>query len=181
MIKTYLDNAEELIKAFEGNRKFCNEIYERVYEDYMDMQEMEARDADIKGLDIHDHYNTFYLTIRDRDQFLESAIDNDCLVTNKNRALHKELREALNRFYSMEYSNKQYDNLDRWLDIKAEELMEEWENILHSYEDPSKYDILDYILNNSDIFIDIYKDNYVIDNDYSKIYIDIPSHTKQEY
>ena len=181
MIKTYLDNIEELIKAFKGNRKFYNEIYERVYEDFMFMQEMDAKDANIKGLDMHDHYSTFYLTIRDRDAFLESAIDNDYLLTKDNINLHKELREALNRFYSMEYSNKQYDNLDRWLDIKAEELMEEWENILHSYEDPSKYDILDYILNNSDIFIDIYKDNYVIDNDYSKIYIDIPSHTKQEY
>ena len=181
MVKTYLDNAKELIKAFEGNRKLCDEICDRVYEDFMNMQEMEARDADIKGLDLHDHYNTFYFTIRNRDQFLESAIDNDCLITNKNKGLHKELREALNRFYSMEYSNKQYDNLDRWLDIKAEELMEEWENILHSYENISNYDILDYVLNNFDIFADLYKDNYVIDGDYSKIYIDIPSHTKQEY
>ena len=31
MIKTYLDNAEELIKASEGNRKFCNEIFLVLY------------------------------------------------------------------------------------------------------------------------------------------------------
>lgn len=181
MVKTYLDNAEEIIKAFEGNRKFCDEIYERVYESFMFMQEMEAKDADIKGLEIHDNYNTFYFTIRDRDAFLESAINNDYLVTNKNIHLHKELFNALNRFYNMSYYNKQYDNLDHWLDIKAEELMNDWEDILHEYENPSDYDILDYILNNSDLFIDDYKDHYVIDDDYSKIYVDIPSHTEQSY
>lgn len=181
MTKTYLDNSIVLIRALQDNQKLFDEIYERVYKDFMFMQEMDAKDANIKGLEIHDHYDTFYFTIRDRDAFLESAIDNDYLVTKDNINLHKELRKALNRFYSMEYSNKQYDNLDSWLDMKAEELMEDWENILHSYEDVTEEDVIDYILNDPDIFIDIYKDNYVINDDYSKIYIDIPSHIKQEY
>lgn len=181
MVKTYIDNVEELIKAFKENEKLFNEIYERVYEDFMFMQEMEGKEANIKGLEIHDHYDTFYFTIRDRDAFLESAIDNDYLVTKDNINLHKELRKALNRFYSMEYSNKQYDNLDSWLDMKAEELMEEWERFLHSYENATEEDVIDYILNDPDIFIERYRDYYVIDNDYSKIYVDIPSHTEQSY
>ena len=181
MIKIYLDNRKEIIKAFNENKNFYNEIYERVYDDFMFMQEMEGKDANIRGLDLHDNYDSFYFTIRDRDAFLESAINNDYLVTNKNISLHKELFNALNRFYNMSYYNKQYDNLDNWLDIKAEELMNDWEDILHEYENPSNDDILNYVFDNLDLFIDLYKDHYVIDNDYSKIYVDIPSHTKQAY
>lgn len=124
------------VKTIRKMMKLSNAFSQKVYNDAMgnamEEQRWFADDANIDGLRYHDHYSSFFFTISDRKSFIESMAASDMYSTLPEV---QKVAAALERFECMDYSNKNYDQLDEWLDRKADELKQRYENDLHSYED----------------------------------------------
>lgn len=177
MKKTYLNTVETIREAMNCNKNFEKELYERFYDDASFLQGMLLDDFDVKGLKYHDYYSSFFYTVEDRKAFFESTISNKDFIQEMgiSEELANKIMKANEHFeYEMSWDNKQYDNLDNWLEAKAEEIKTAWETTLKWYED-AQFDT-DFQNECLERYEYDYKDYFVIDNDYSQIYEHINAH-----
>lgn len=182
-MKTYLNNFDELKKAYVSCNALQSRIFNLAYEDCMNEQEYTSDYVGASGIRWNSHYTSFFYTIENRKAFLVSALYHvDCEYYYGITTEEKErILKAFNHFeYEMDYGNKQYDNLDNWLDKKANEMLKNYETILHNYENQVYEEsyIDDMIAN---VYTDIFRYHYVTDNDYTKVYIHIPEHEERMY
>lgn len=178
-MKTYLNTSDNLIKAYQNCEDFRLEVNHIVYEGAQESLSWEIEDFNVEGLRWHGHYCSFFCTVENRDEFLDSVLWNDNFLWKINFSDEEieKVKKAYTHFkYEMSYDNKRYDDLDSWLDKKAEELKNEYESELHSIEKLS--DDEDYILEwLCEVLRENYKDYFVIDNDFSMIF----NHQKAHY
>ena len=122
------NSVKEVKEAMNRNANFREYMLEELYDYSMCYQQSLYDDAGIEGLECHNHYSSFFYTIRDRKAFLQSYYD---YYGNEELAY---LLEKENTLYLMDYNNPNYDLLDAWLDEKATFYMKDWENELKYYE-----------------------------------------------
>lgn len=136
---------DELKEMMNLSNKFREKVWtdcsEQAMEDQYDVIHYELND--LPGVRFHDHYISFYCRIADRRKFLEGMAE-QCFDSEWQKTSESLLKKE-DVLYIMSYDNKQWDNLDAWLDKKAEELLADVEKFLHSYEDISDDYVDDYL------------------------------------
>lgn len=134
---------DELRLLAKNNQQWRTELIKKVYEEKMFLQSEDYKQMlgeNNKCVAYHDHYSSFYLTIKDHDHFLDS-IDRECLTTN-GMALYDKAKELKDKWENMDYDEQDensevYDEMEK----ANEELLQEIESILHSYESVEDEDI----------------------------------------
>lgn len=110
-------------------------------------------------------YNYNYMTVGNSVKFLddlEQLQKNYCTLPDDMQSEIDRVLAARDRFYLMSYNNKNYDDLDAWIDKKAQYFADCITDYFSSCLDPSRDDMIDY-------FIEFYADermdkSFYIDN-----------------
>lgn len=131
---------EELKTLYEKNHDFQSQIWESVYADNMYWQSEEYKQLfgeDNRAIEYHDHYTSFYLTIRNHDIFIENINDPDLLIES-NRKLYDKAKELAEKWNNMDYDEQDengevYDELEK----VQNELIDGITEQLRAYEDIS--------------------------------------------
>ena len=131
---------ETLLHFMDLSNRFSCQVWEAATDLAMQEQQFYADDAGIKGYRLHDHYTSFFLTVENAAEVINSFANSGYYYSDLPET--KKAAAALKRFEEMNYWNKNFDMLEEWLHGQAEKLLHIYENDLHSYEDS------DFILNN---------------------------------
>lgn len=109
-------------------------------------------------------YNRNYITVGNSVKFLdglETLQKNYCTLPDDINNEIKRVLEARERFYSMNYNNKNYDDLDAWIDKKAQYFADCIAEYFTSCLDPTRDDMINY-------FIEFYADERMNESYYIK-------------
>lgn len=140
------DNDELLKVIFENNerlRDVCGrELYERNMEAQLDYGCLCMGNNYNNYIEIKDYYSSFYLRLRDAEQFINN-IDVNYLTTEEVNIYKKAIRSLEKRNNADFYSEK-YNEYENDLEFYAKDLLELIEKDLHKYEDISEEDIFTY-------------------------------------
>lgn len=168
---------EEKFEIITKNEDLRKRLEEQYYEDQMEAQYEEGKlmlGERYNGVDIKDHYNSFFLVLRDWNKFIDN-LDKDYLCTEGLELYDKiiELKKEHDNITLWEEEDEErYNELEEELENKCEELLSICEKQLHEYEKWDEGDFNEYIMFELDNN-DIYSDYYIIDNDTSKVYEDV--------
>lgn len=131
---------EEVRQIVKGNERLRGEIYDRCYEGNMFIQSEQTELILGKEwhqyIDYHDHYQSFYLTVRNVERTLRN-LDTD-YMGESDAEKTEEVRKLLEKWDDMTWE-EQEENEDLWTEIeeKTGELVSSVERDLHEYEDIS--------------------------------------------
>lgn len=131
----------EIKAIYEKNNDFQNEVLESIYQGNMYWQSDEYNQLFGKNnrtIECHDHYTSFYLTVRDHDNFANELNDPD-LLTEENRKLYDKAKEIADRWANMDY-DEQDENSELYEELEKiqNELIEGITDQLRTYEDIDK-------------------------------------------
>ena len=166
MKKLYLkdmenDRRDYLIKL---NEKLINQLLNNLYEDQM-FQQGEASDCMFgkdwhKWIDYRDHYQTFYLRLKDYRNFLIN-LDADYL-TPEARNLYDKTIIKLDTLDALDPYSENYDRLEAWIEKNSEIILKDAEEYLHEFENyPSEDDAIRYadeMEQLEDYYIEVWED-----------------------
>ena len=162
-IKDIKDNTGLLYLLLRKNGKLQNLVFDDTWCRNMEIQEEEAKMFNLKGVEIKDNYNSFYLKITDYGTFIESFEE-----FTGNEKLREKYKKAI-ALYDAE--NEEDEAFER----ACEELCKEVEKWLHTYEHIENEDIEeDFIFNvqENDAYGDLYfyenDKNYILHQDITK-------------
>lgn len=154
MNKTYLKDMQEA-EAWElafNNREYMAELYEELAQVRGDQQSDEA--GLILGsdwpryIDYHDHYNSFYLRVKDPAEMIRNI--NKEYLTEAQAERFEKAKSLLDKYENEEDPEK----LNSWydqLEIQAKGLLADIEESLHEYENITDDDIKEeFIINLED-------------------------------
>lgn len=157
-----------------------NDLMELVSQDYYEQNmEQQQEEGELmfgkdshKYIEIRDNYNSFYLRLLNWCQFIEN-LDADYLCY-KGIDLYSQIMILKNEYDNIDIveNEERFDDLEEELENKCKELLSICENQLHEYEQYNEEDVkcfLEFELEENDLF----SDYYIIDDDYSKVYVDI--------
>ena len=174
-MKKYLKdmNTEELKKIFDNNEKIQNKAFEYVFEDNMLYQEelfsTFFNNNYYKYLDIAEHYDTFYLKIKDVSVFFVNLNKNawECLSNTDSKKFKATYKNAL-KYYNIltshcNYQSDKYFENEEKLENECKILLKILEDKLHLLKNVDYNDAFDYFKNNS--IDDGYFSNLYIEND----------------
>lgn len=153
-MKTYLKDMKEA-EAWElvhNNSDYMAELYEEMAQDRGEQQSEEAGlilGSDWhKYIDYHDHYNSFYLRVKDPAEMIRN-IDKDYLTEAQAERFEK-AKSLLDKYENEEDPDK----IDSWyyqLETQAKGLLADIEESLHEYENITDDDIKEeFIINLED-------------------------------
>ena len=152
--------------------KVCEEYYEYEMENQYNEGELMLGDSKNNGIEIRDHYSSFYLVLKDWNKFLDN-LDADYLCPD-GLDLHKEIMKLKEEHDNIDIveNEDRFNELEEELEEKCKELLSICERQLHEYENYTKEDVADYIRYGLEECGD-YEDYYIIDDDYKKVYYDV--------
>ena len=160
-LKDIKENKELLKKVFDSNERLKQQLYEDSYDLSMEQQlefgELCLGKDHSKYIDLHEHYSSFFLTLKDSEKFILN-IDKDYLSVEENKLYEKALKK-LEKRDSKEYGSEQYYKLDAELDDISEELLKLIEKDLHDYENVDEEQVFEdfmFNLNNNYSYEDLY-------------------------
>lgn len=139
MKKLYLTEMEterrnELIK---NNKKLIEKLQNYLYDDNMELLEIDTRYILGKNwkeyIECHDNYTSFFLTVKDWRKFYQN-IDYGYLSDEASKKADK-ITANINKMDSLEYYNDDYYKIDEECEELAKEILQEIEDILHTYEE----------------------------------------------
>ena len=144
MKKLHELSLDELKALYEKNGDFQNEILESIYQGNMYCQSDEYEQIFGKNnrtVEYHDHYNSFYLTVKDHENFINEINDPD-LLTVDGLELYKKAKELSDKWANMTY-DEQDENSDLYDELEEtnNKLIEEITDQLRTYEDIDKSQI----------------------------------------
>ena len=182
-MKRYLKDMEieKQVDILFNNEDIRNVLAERYYEDLMLQQQEEGElilgEHWSKYIDFHDNYNSFFLTLKNRNEFLDNLDKN--YLTQEGIDLYDETYKLYEEYNNMsmyddadEEQEERYNGLDIKLDDNCEKLLQICENCLHGYEDYTDEDLKEFIYN--EIKFNHYGEElYILGNDTSKVYEDV--------
>lgn len=166
MKKIYELTENEKRALIENNSALANMVYDDMLENEMDFISEQLtyiapglRDYSIGA------YNYNYMTVGNSVKFLDGLEQlQKCYCTLPDAMQHEidRVLAARDRFYLMDYNNKNYDSLDAWIDKKAQYFADCITDYFSSCLDPSRDDMISY-------FIEFYADErmneaYYIEN-----------------
>lgn len=142
------ENKELLKEIFEHNEELGNNLWNLTWDRNMEQQlefgNLCLGENSHKYIDIRDHYSSFYLTLKNAEEFVNN-IDKAYLTTEED-TLYNECIELLEKRNNEEYGNDYYWEFDIELDNKAEELLKLIEKDLHAYENVETEDVFEEFL-----------------------------------
>ena len=170
-------DTETKINIILNNEDLKNAMSQDYYEYNMEMQLEEGQlmfgKESHKYIEIRDNYSSFYLRLINWFEFIRN-LDKDYLC-NQGIDLYNEIMKLYKEYEDLENIEKNYkriDELEEELESRSKELLSICEKQLHEYESFTEEDLKEYIQFNLEEN-DIYSDYYIIDDDYSKVYVDI--------
>lgn len=138
------EKRNELIKK---NDKLIKQLQEYLYEEQMFWQ-LDTTENCLgkdyhKYLEYHDHYSSFYFTIKDWRKFIDN-VGSDYL-TDKGLEIYKEIIEESKKLDELEEYSDTYYELEEKLEKKCKIILDDLEELLHSYEEyPNEDDAIQY-------------------------------------
>ena len=145
MKKLYELTKDELKKLYNANTEFRQKVWWNIYDDHMYWQNdryNEYFEKDARGFKYNDHYNSFYYTLTDAEQFVGS------------------LRETARDYFDTEaqkHFDKMFDLYNKWQNMTWEE-QDENEEVYSELETEAEY-ILKCIEDDLKSFEDITEDD----------------------
>lgn len=129
------------------NKKLIEKLQNDLYNNNMDLQYIEAENIISKegfeAIQYHDNYSSFYYTLNDWRKFYQN-IDYIFLSDEANKK-SDEITKKIDIMDSLECYDDEYYKLDEECEQLAKEILNEIENILHSYEEyPTEDDAIQY-------------------------------------
>ncbi len=183
MKKYYLKalKEEELLKIYDNNSSLQKLVFSDFLEEQQFFQSEDYEQVFDKGIKYHDYYDSFYLTIENYNEFLDTTdfYFYDDSVFQKNRVnevefLRKKIENLENKAYyetgDSVYSSKlekKCDKLTKIFEKKCETLLKDLENQLHLYEDWNDNDVIDYFV---DVWLENNQDYYIKNKTDLKVY-----------
>jgi hypothetical protein len=161
-----LSKIKNIIK---NNRDFMT----NAYTNYSLLQnEIQRQDTDLilgvdwhKYIDVRDHYNTFYLVLKDYEKFIQN-LDTHFLDVH-DMQLYNGIIGGIEERDAMEYLSEEWLVKNERLELESKELLHSIEVYLHEYEDYDDDDVIKYVIDNK-----LYYHYYILDNDESVLYYD---------
>lgn len=138
------EKRNQLIK---NNKKLIHMLQNDLYENnmqlqYIELQNMMNNEA-IKAIEYHDHYNSFFYTLKDWRKFYQN-IDYDYLSPEATK-IADEITKNIDKMDQLEYYCDEYYKLEEENEEKAKKILKEIEENLHAFEDyPSEDDAIQY-------------------------------------
>lgn len=128
---------EELKALYKSNEQFSNKVYEQVYEGnmYFQSEEYEAIfGKNNRTVEYHDHYTSFYLTVKDHEQFIHTLEGRD-IMTVAAQELYDKAEQLVAEWEEMTWDEQQ-ENDELWEKIEQtdNELVQELTDRLRDYE-----------------------------------------------
>ncbi len=161
-IRNIIDDTDLLCTLFQKNRKLQDLVFNDSYNYLMYLQKEDFERFNLKGVEIKDNYNSFYLKITDYGTFIESFEE-----FTGNEGLQAKYKKAI-ALYNAEDKEDDFEKA-------CNELIEEVEKHLHTYESAENMNIEeDFIFNvqENGIYGDLYfyenDENYVLHQDITK-------------
>ena len=153
-------------ELIENNSALANMVYDDMIENemYFISEQLNYIAPGLRDYSIGS-YNRNYMTVGNSVKFLDGLEELQkcyCTLPDDINDEIKRVSAARDRFYLMDYNNKNYDMLDAWIDEKAQYFADCITNYFSSYLDPTHGDMVDY-------FIEFYADermdeSFYIDN-----------------
>lgn len=144
MKKLHELSLDELKALYEKNSDFQNQIWESIYQGNMYCQSDEYDQIFGKGnltIEYHDHYTSFYLTIKDHENFINEINDPE-LLTTEGRELYKKAKTLSDKWSNLDYDEQdENDDLYNELEQANNSLLEEITAQLRAYENIDKSQI----------------------------------------
>jgi hypothetical protein len=156
------DEKRELI---ETNGALANMVYDDMIDCEMDFisEQLNYIAPGLRDYEIGP-YNRNIIIVSNALKFLdglEKLQKNYCTLPDDMQPEIDRVLAARDRFYLMGYNNKNYDDLDAWIDKKAQYFADCITDYFSSCLDPSRADMIEY-------FIDFYADERMDDSYYIK-------------
>ena len=153
-------------ELIENNNALQNMVYDDMNENemYFITEQLNYIAPGLRDYSIRS-YNYNFLTVGNSVKFLdglETLQKNYCTLPDSMNDEIKRVLEARERFYLMSYNNKNFDDLDAWIDKKAQYFADCIAEYFTSCLDPTRDDMINY-------FIEFYADermekSFYIDN-----------------
>lgn len=149
MKKIYINNldTEKRNYIIKLNSKLMKQLQEDLYDAQM-YQQLDCFECmlDKTGQDAlkyHDHYSSFYYTLKDWRKFIE-GLDKEYLST-ETLDIYDKIIDKIKELDEMDPYSDEYYNLDAELEEESKIVLKDVEDLLHSYEDyPSEDDAIQY-------------------------------------
>ena len=163
-------------ELIENNNALANMVYDDMLENEMHFisEQLDHIRDGLRDYSIG-AYNYNYLTVGNSVKFLdglEKLQECYCTLPDKLTTEIKRVLDARERFYTMDYNNKNYDLLDAWIDKKAQQFADCITNYFSSCLDPTHADMVEY-------FVEFYADERMNESFYIQDGILYQTITKQ--
>lgn len=127
----------QLKKLYRDNREFASQIWSDIEEDNM-LQQSEEYEAifgkNNRTVEYHNNYNSFYLTIADHDNFVDSLDDIDYLTVEA-RELYDKAKDLASQWQNMDmYEQDEHPELYEEMEQTDNKLLHSIEEQLRAYE-----------------------------------------------
>jgi len=163
---------EEQVDIILNNNMLRSDFEELYYSYLMDVQADQGElmlGKNYPGIDIKDHYSSFFLVLIDWEKFFNN-LDSDYLNSDGLK-LYADIKNLYNEYINEDMYSEKFGELEIEIEDKCKELLSICENQLHEYEHYSEEDMIEelkYHIDNGD-----YENYYIIDNDKNVVYEDI--------
>lgn len=178
---------EELKEVFNANQKLQVDVLEDMQENEIHWinEHMENLEKSIRRYEISPYaksYISVYDELEKLSQFVDGALQNQkdfCVLADEETPKIEKLAAKFETLFDMEWENKQYENLEKWLEKEVDELAEKIANYYDSVF-RSLYDEE----NQLDYFIEFYaaerldQQNYILVEDGNFVLYEDISYTK---
>lgn len=163
MKKIYELTDNEKRELIENNAALQNMVYDDMLENEMDFisEQLNYIAPGLRDYSVGS-YNYNYMTVGNSVKFfdgLEQLQKNYCTLPDDMQPEIERVLAARERFYLMSYNNKNYDDLDAWIDKKAQYFADCITDYFSACLDPSRSDMIEY-------FIEFYADERMDDSFY---------------
>lgn len=138
------EKRNELIK---NNSRLINMLQSDLYDNYMTLQYIESKnimnEEATSAIRYHDHYSSFFYTLEDWRKFYQN-IDYSYLSDEASKKADK-ITKNIDKMDALPEYNDKYYKLDEECEELTKEILQEIENILHTYEEcPDEDDAIRY-------------------------------------
>lgn len=180
IIKKYFKDmsTDEKIDIILNNKDLREAVEQQYYEDLMFQQEEESKlmlgDNWGRYISYRDNYSSFFLVLEDWRKFIDN-LDSDYLPTEGIK-LYKKINKKIVKLDNLDMYTDKYSDLENEIEMLCKDLLKICEDCLHEYESFTEEDLKEEIRFNLEENY-LYEDYYILDNDKSKVYVDI-SYTK---
>lgn len=138
---------EKRNKLIKKNKKLIELLQDNLYQSQLDCQYIDSKnimnDEALKAIEYHDHYTSFFYTLKDWRKFIINIDTN--YLSEEAKEIAKKIYKKIDVLDEMDYYSEKYEQLEEWMEQKTEEVLNDIETYLHEYEEyPEEDDAIQY-------------------------------------